>query len=187
MLSSLQEQSIIVEQQSEHKYGLSVYICFDSTLTKNRDTAGQEKYRAITDAYYRGSQGAMVVYDVSKRDSFEAVERWLAELKQSCDPNIVVMIVGNKADLEQEREVSLDEGTEMSKANNAYFIETSALDGSNVEKAFTELLVHIYEQKNKKPDPQNAEAEQPEAPKEEKPEVQKVYLSKSNEKSSKCC
>ena len=70
------------------------------------DTAGQEKYRAITDAYYRGAEGALVVYDVSKKDTFTLVARWLEELKKGCDSDIVIMIVGNKADLSQEREVN---------------------------------------------------------------------------------
>ncbi|KAL7716345.1 Rab11 [Entamoeba marina] len=114
------------------------------------DTAGQEKYRAITDAYYRGAEGAMVVYDVSKRESFESIERWLDELKAGCDPDVAIMIVGNKADLKQEREVTESEGTEFAQQQQSYFIETSALDGSNVEKAFQDLLIEIYKKKTKK-------------------------------------
>ncbi|EKE39771.1 Rab family GTPase [Entamoeba nuttalli P19] len=112
------------------------------------DTAGQEKYRAITDAYYRGAEGAMCVYDVSKKDSFDAIERWMNELKNGCDSDITIMIVGNKADLKQEREVNTSDGTEFAQKHSAFFIETSALDGTNVEKAFSDLLIQIYKKKN---------------------------------------
>lgn len=63
------------------------------------DTAGQERYRAITSAYYRGAVGALLVYDISKKLTFENVERWLKELRDHAEPNIVVMLVGNKSDL----------------------------------------------------------------------------------------
>lgn len=63
------------------------------------NNAGQERFRAITNAYYRGAIGALIVYDVTKNVSFEHVEKWLKELKDNADPNIVVMLVGNKSDL----------------------------------------------------------------------------------------
>ena len=69
------------------------------------DTAGQERYRAITSAYYRGAVGALLVYDISKHITFENVERWLKELRDHAEPNIVVMLVGNKSDLRHRRTV----------------------------------------------------------------------------------
>jgi Ras-related protein Rab-11A len=74
------------------------------------DTAGQERYRAITNAYYRNATGALLVYDITRKDSFENVKRWLNELRENADPSIVLMLVGNKNDLNQFRQVSFEEG-----------------------------------------------------------------------------
>lgn len=73
------------------------------------DTAGQERYRAITSAYYRGAVGALLMYDISKGDSYENVTRWLTELRGHADPQIIVMLVGNKSDLKHLRAVPTDE------------------------------------------------------------------------------
>lgn len=69
------------------------------------DTAGQERYRAITSAYYRGAVGALLVFDIAKRSSFENADRWLKELRDHADPGIMVMLVGNKRDLQHMRQV----------------------------------------------------------------------------------
>ena len=74
-----------------------------------RAAAGQERYRAITSAYYRGAVGALLVYDISKRLTFENVERWLKELRTHADPSIVVMLVGNKCDLKHLQAVFTDD------------------------------------------------------------------------------
>ncbi|GAB2301198.1 Ras- protein RABA1f [Dionaea muscipula] len=108
------------------------------------DTAGQERYRAITSAYYRGAVGALVVYDVTRHVTFENVERWLKELRDHTDHNIVVMLVGNKADLRHLRAVSTEEAKGFSERENTFFMETSALESLNVDKAFTEVLAQIY-------------------------------------------
>lgn len=120
------------------------------------DTAGQERYRAITSAYYRGAVGALLVYDISKHQTYDNVTRWLKELRDHADSNIVIMLVGNKSDLKHLRAVPTDEakqfasrctrvstnGTKLMCAgeNNLSFIETSALDASNVELAFQNIL-----------------------------------------------
>lgn len=104
------------------------------------DTAGQERYRAITSAYYRGAVGALLVYDISKRPTYENVTRWLKELRDHADSNIVIMLVGNKSDLRHLRAVSTDEAKQFASENNLSFIETSALDASNVELAFQNIL-----------------------------------------------
>ncbi|CAI0437662.1 unnamed protein product [Linum tenue] len=88
------------------------------------DTAGQERYRAITSAYYRGALGALLVYDVTKPITFENVSRWLKELRDHADANIVIMLIGNKTDLKHLRAV--------------------ALEDVNVEKAFQTILSEIY-------------------------------------------
>jgi Ras-related protein Rab-11A len=108
------------------------------------DTAGQERYRAITSAYYRGAVGALLVYDISKRISYDNVSRWLKELRDHADQNIVIMLVGNKKDLRYMRQVQTDEAKEFCKQHKLFFIETSALADSNVTLAFETILKEIY-------------------------------------------
>ncbi len=108
------------------------------------DTAGQERYRAITSVYYRGAVGALLVYDITKRSSFENVTRWLKELRDHADSKIVIMLVGNKKDLRQQRQVTMDEAKELCKAHKLFFIETSALADTNVKTAFETILRQIH-------------------------------------------
>ncbi|KAJ7771851.1 ras family-domain-containing protein [Mycena metata] len=108
------------------------------------DTAGQERYRAITSAYYRGAVGALLVYDIAKHATYVNVTRWLKELRDHADANIVIMLVGNKSDLKHLRAVPTDEAKTFSTENGLSFIETSALDASNVEGAFQTILTDIY-------------------------------------------
>lgn len=111
------------------------------------DTAGQERYRAVTNAYYRDAVGALLVYDITSFRSFESVEeKWSRELYDNADQNIVVLLVGNKSDLEDRREVSFEEAQEYANQRNMSFIETSALDSSNVEQAFEQVIQHIHNQ-----------------------------------------
>jgi len=102
------------------------------------------RYRAITSAYYRGAVGALLVYDVTRHSTFENVERWLKELRDHTDPNIVVMLVGNKSDLRHLVAVQTDEGKAFAERESLYFMETSALESTNVENAFAEVLTQIY-------------------------------------------
>ncbi|KAI8993435.1 rab11 protein [Pilobolus umbonatus] len=108
------------------------------------DTAGQERYRAITSAYYRGAVGALLVYDISKHSTYESVSRWLKELRDHADSNIVIMLVGNKSDLRHLRAVPTDEAKQFASENGLSFIETSALDATNVELSFQRILTEIY-------------------------------------------
>ena len=108
------------------------------------DTAGQERYRAITAAYYRGAIGALLVYDITKRESFENCERWLRELRAHADPSIVAMLVGNKCDLRHLKAVDVEDAKDFAEDNNLAFIETSALDATNVDLAFETILIEIY-------------------------------------------
>ncbi|KAL3851409.1 hypothetical protein ACJIZ3_013291 [Penstemon smallii] len=114
------------------------------------DTAGQERYRAITSAYYRGAVGALLVYDVTRHSTYESVERWLKELRDHTDPNIVVMLIGNKSDLRHLVAVSTEDGTSFAETESLYFMETSALDATNVDNAFSEVLTQIYRVVSKK-------------------------------------
>jgi small GTP-binding protein len=108
------------------------------------DTAGQERYRAITSCFYRGAVGAMLVYDICKPSSFENVERWLKELQDHADSSIVVMLVGNKTDLRHLRAIKTEEGAGFAQKHRISFMETSAMDSSNVEVAFNTVLHQVY-------------------------------------------
>lgn len=108
------------------------------------DTAGQERYRAITSAYYRGAVGALLVYDITNLDSFTAASKWLRELRDHADSNIVVLLAGNKSDLEHLRAVSVEQAKQLASAEALTVTETSAFDASNVEEAFTNLLTSTY-------------------------------------------
>ncbi|KAL5572167.1 hypothetical protein UlMin_021764 [Ulmus minor] len=108
------------------------------------DTAGQERYRAVTSAYYRGALGAMLVYDITKRQSFDHVARWVEELRAHADTSIVIMLIGNKADLVDLRAVPTEDAVEFAEEQGLFFSETSALNGDNVESAFFRVLQEIY-------------------------------------------
>ncbi|KAL1569349.1 Ras-related protein RABA4d [Salvia divinorum] len=114
------------------------------------DTAGQERYRAVTSAYYRGAVGAMLVYDIAKRQSFDHMARWLEELRGHADKNIVIMLIGNKSDLGTLRAVPTEDAQEFAERENLYFMETSALHATNVESAFMTILTEIYRIVSKK-------------------------------------
>lgn len=113
------------------------------------DTAGQERYRAITSAYYRGAVGAIVVYDISKSESYENVNNWLKELKENADANIAVELVGNKSDLAHLRAVPTEEAKNFATENQLLFTEASALNAENVDKSFEQLLKSIYDMVSK--------------------------------------
>ncbi|KAF3794520.1 Ras-related protein [Nymphaea thermarum] len=108
------------------------------------DTAGQERYRAITSAYYRGAVGALLVYDITKQSTFENVNRWLKELRDHADASIVIMLIGNKSDLHHMRAVSTEDAQQFSQREVLSFLETSALDATNVDKAFQTILSEIH-------------------------------------------
>ncbi|KAK8675201.1 hypothetical protein V6N13_033271 [Hibiscus sabdariffa] len=108
------------------------------------DTAGQERFRAVTSAYYRGAVGALLVYDISRRQTFDSIGRWLNELQTHSDMNVVTILVGNKSDLKDSREVSTSEGKELAEEQGLFFMETSALDSSNVAAAFQTVVKEIY-------------------------------------------
>ncbi|KAF5200786.1 Ras-related protein rab11d [Thalictrum thalictroides] len=114
------------------------------------DTAGQERYRAVTSAYYRGAVGAMLVYDITKRQSFDHIPRWLEELRSHADKNIVIILVGNKSDLENQRAVPTEDAKEFAQKEGLFFLETSALEATNVENAFSTVLTEIFNIVNKK-------------------------------------
>ncbi len=104
--------------------------------------AGQESFRSITKGYYRGSIGALVVYDVTNKSSFDNISHWFDDLKSLTDNKIVITLVGNKTDLASERKVSHEEGSELAKKMNSIFIEASAKDDVNVEEVGVLLVFY---------------------------------------------
>jgi len=109
------------------------------------DTAGQERFRTITSSYYRGAQGVILVYDVTNRESFEALPRWYSELETYVSSSVVKILVGNKVDKEFSRQVSTAEGQQFAKRMNSLFIETSAKTSVGVKETFQEVVEQIMD------------------------------------------
>lgn len=110
------------------------------------DTAGQERFQSLTAAYYRNAVGAMIVYDITNRSSFEHVTGWLAQVHEHSHQSLVLILVGNKCDLAhlpESREVSTLEAARFAAKHNMEFLETSALDSTNVVDAFKKLIVPV--------------------------------------------
>nr|ABK22282.1 unknown [Picea sitchensis] len=128
----------------------TVVIEHKSVKAQIWDTAGQERYRAVTSAYYRGAVGAMLVYDITKRQTFDHVPRWLEELRNHADNNIVIMLVGNKCDLDNLRAVPTEDAKEFAQKEGLFFLETSAMEATNVETAFLTVLTEIFKIVSKK-------------------------------------
>eukprot|EP00210_Caulerpa_lentillifera_P006834 g6533.t1 len=109
------------------------------------DTAGQESFRSITRSYYRGAAGALLVYDITRRETFKHLASWLEDARQHANPNMTIMLIGNKCDLANRRAVSTEEGEQFARENGLVFLETSAKTAHNVEEAFINTARKIYE------------------------------------------
>lgn len=107
------------------------------------DTAGQERFKTITSSYYKGAHGIIVVYDVTDKESFKNIDTWMNEVEKHASDNVSRILVGNKSDLTDSRQVSTDEGKELSDQYNIRFMETSAKESANVEEAFTLMTKEI--------------------------------------------
>ena len=115
------------------------------------DTAGIERYRSLTSAYYKGAKGVIVVYDICRKKSFESIDRWIDDFKSKANEDAVILLIGNKSDLNEQREVGIEEAASIAQKKNLAFMETSAKDNNNVEKAFLTLfekIMKIYKEKN---------------------------------------
>lgn len=129
---------------------------FDNSTVKIQiwDTAGQERYHAIVSAYYRGSSGAVIVYDVTNTKSFENIRTiWMKNLRNVSEENLPLMILGNKKDLKEEVAVSRQSGEDLSISENTLFFETSALldeGNENINYAFRLFIKEIYEKEKSK-------------------------------------
>ena len=134
------------------EFGLK-YIKIDNFQLKVQiwDTAGMERYRSITSAYYKGAKGVIVVYDICQQKSFENVDKWIEDFKSKADEDAVILLIGNKNDLDENRVVNKEEAELKAQKNKFAFMETSAKDNNNVQKAFETLfreIVKIYKNKN---------------------------------------
>ena len=108
------------------------------------DTAGQERYKAITSAYYKGAKGAFIVYDITRKNTFDSVSRWVSDLTATADKKISIILIGNKSDLEDQRQVTKEMGEEKANQLQVAFLETSAMSGENLEKGFQMMINEIY-------------------------------------------
>ena len=107
------------------------------------DTAGQERYKSITKSYFKGAKGALIVYDISIKQSFNNVDKWIDDLKEFGEDCTCILLVGNKCDLDNIRQVSMDEVRKKAEQYNVGFCETSAKTGKDVDVAFQRLIEEI--------------------------------------------
>jgi len=113
------------------------------------DTAGQDRFRSIVRSYYRGAAGALLVYDITRRESFEHVSTWLTEARSNADENLVITLIGNKCDKGADRQVPFEEGHSFAQRNGLYFLETSAVTGHMVDQAF-HVTARLVDKKNER-------------------------------------
>eukprot|EP00762_Andalucia_godoyi_P000573 ANDGO_05302.mRNA.1 Ras-related protein Rab-2 len=109
------------------------------------DTAGQESFRSITRSYYRGAAGALLVYDITRRDTFNHLSVWLEDTRNHCSKDMTIMLIGNKSDLDSKRAVDYEEGERFARENGLIFMETSAKTADNVEEAFIQTARAILQ------------------------------------------
>lgn len=107
------------------------------------DTAGQDRFRTLTSSYYRGAHGIIIVYDVTNKESFDNVRQWMQEIEKFASENVNKLLVGNKSDLEEQREVSYEEGVELAKKFDVPFLEVSAKNAIHIEDTFTTMATEI--------------------------------------------
>ncbi|XP_066500560.1 RAB5A, member RAS oncogene family, b [Hoplias malabaricus] len=117
---------------------LTQTVCLDDTTVKFEiwDTAGQERYHSLAPMYYRGAQAAIVVYDITNKESFARAKNWVKELQRQASPNIVIALAGNKLDLEKNRDLDYQEAKSYAEDNSLLFMETSAKTSTNVKEIF---------------------------------------------------
>ena len=107
------------------------------------DTAGQDRFRAITKNYYKGSHGIILIYDVTNVQTFENVKQWVSQIREEASPNVVIYIAGNKIDMEEDRKVNKEEGEKLAEELGFPFVETSAKSGININETFEDLVERI--------------------------------------------
>lgn len=141
------------DKRFKQDHDLTIGVEFGSRMVKVEDkdiklqiwdTAGQESFRSITRSYYRGAACALLVYDVTRRESFQHLNTWLQGIAENGNSDMVIALIGNKCDLDSRRTVSTEEGARFARENNLLFLETSAKTAFNIEEAFTNSARAIY-------------------------------------------
>ena len=107
------------------------------------DTAGQDRFKAITKNYYKGANGIILVYDVTNTKTYDNIKTWISQIREEATPNVVVYLCGNKIDMKDNRSVSTEEGKKLSQEFGLPFHETSAKDGININETFEDLVERI--------------------------------------------
>ena len=141
-------------QDSQPTIGVEMFskefkINEDTVIAQIWDTAGQEKYYTLTSSYYKGAKGAIIVYDVSQRNTFLKVEKFVNDLKENCDKRVYTILVGNKIDLEENRTVSTEEGKNLANKLKMGFYEVSAKDGTGINNLFQKIVNEVYDKNNR--------------------------------------
>jgi len=129
-----------VEGNESEDYSIKMVVVGDSGVGKSNILNGQERYKSITAAYYKGAKGAMIVYDITKQETYRSVDKWYKEIKEYGDKSLIPMLVGNKCDLKHLRTVETKEALERAKTLSMPFMETSAAESTNVDLAFKQLI-----------------------------------------------
>ena len=122
----------------------SVQVDDESVRLQIWDTAGQERFRSVSKAYFRNAVGALLVFDLTNRVTYDELNLWLNDISSLCSPNAQIILVGNKTDLEDQRQITEEEASDFSKRNNITYLETSAKSGDNVKEAFIRLASNVY-------------------------------------------
>uniref|UniRef100_A0A4W6EV75 RAB37, member RAS onco family n=1 Tax=Lates calcarifer TaxID=8187 RepID=A0A4W6EV75_LATCA len=117
--------------------------CFFPFLLQIWDTAGQERFRSVTHAYYRDAHALLLLYDITSKSSFDNIRAWLTEIHEYAQSDVVIMLLGNKADMSSDRAIRRDEGERLAREYSVPFMETSAKTGVNVELAFTAVAKEL--------------------------------------------
>eukprot|EP01102_Stenamoeba_stenopodia_P004393 TRINITY_DN14701_c0_g1_i1.p1 TRINITY_DN14701_c0_g1~~TRINITY_DN14701_c0_g1_i1.p1 ORF type:complete len:222 (-),score=53.64 TRINITY_DN14701_c0_g1_i1:73-738(-) len=151
------------------------------------DTAGQERFRTITANYYRGAQGVMMVYDITDTKSFENINHWLKNVRENAPPSAIKILVGNKSDLNDQREVSFANGEALAREAGIKFLETSAKDRSNVEEAFLTLAKDILAQQQQPAAAPSSEKDKPSEPPKASTVTVTATPSPAQQDKGKCC
>ncbi|XP_050217065.1 ras-related protein Rab5-like [Mercurialis annua] len=125
------------------------------------DTAGQERYHSLAPMYYRGAAAAVVVYDITSLESFAKAKKWVLELQTQANPNLIIFLAANKADLEEKRKVASEEGEQYAENNGLVFVETSAKTAQNVNQLFYEIADKLAKAAPSRPTGMKLHNEQP--------------------------
>ncbi|GFS04979.1 Ras-related protein Rap-1b [Elysia marginata] len=185
--TSLLNRYVHGQYQDHYVATIGIDFMVKELETKNGDTvklqawdlAGQERFRSITSSYYRGARGMLLVYDVTNRESFEIMDHHLNEVQRMAQEDIVIFLIGNKADNnDSRRQVSYEEGKKYADENGVSFLETSARDNINVNEAFEKFVEAVVDQYKK--DRANAASSKPH--KQQSRSQEKLHGTKSKSK-----